>query len=63
MEIGIPLLAFRFVWGDMRANHGALPHCFVQPSVGEVRVTKDAAYAQAVRALAGGWRVPSARAC
>lgn len=63
MEIGIPLLAFRFVWGDMRANHGALPHCVVQPRVGETRVTHDAAYALGVRALGKDWSVPSARAC
>jgi hypothetical protein len=63
MEIGIPLLAFRFVWGESPPNHGARPHCFVQPRVGEVRVTRDAAYDTAVRALAKRWTVPSKRAC
>lgn len=63
MEIGVPLLAFRFVWPDMRANHGALPHCFVQPRMGEVRVTRDAAYDLAVRALGRAWSVPAASAC
>jgi len=63
MEIGIPLLAFRFVWNEPQRNHGAMPHCPVQPSVGEVRVTKDVAYDEAVRALGKPWTVPSSAAC
>jgi len=63
MEIGIPLLAFRFVWPELHPNRGAMPHCFVQPRVGEVRVAKDAAYDLAVRALGRAWTVPSAAAC
>jgi len=63
MEIGIPLLAFRFVWPEPHPNHGAMPDCFVQPRVGEVRVTKDAAYDLAVRALSRAWVVPSRTAC
>jgi len=63
MEIGIPLLAFRFVWPEPHPNHGAMPHCFVQPRVGEVRVTKDAAYDLAVRALGKAWTVPGKAAC
>jgi hypothetical protein len=63
MEIGIPLLAFRFVWKEPRPNHGAMPHCFVQPSPGDVRVTKDAAFDEAMRALAKAWTSPSPLAC
>jgi len=63
MEIGIPLLAFRFVWPEPHPNHGAMPDCFIQPRVGEVRVTKDAAYDLAVRALSRAWVVPSRTAC
>lgn len=63
MEIGIPLLAFRFVWPEQPPNHGALPHCSVQPSVGEVRAVQDAAFAVARRALAKPWSAPSADAC
>lgn len=63
MEIGIPLLAFRFVWPEAHRNHGAMPHCFVPPRMGEVRVTKDAAYDVAVRALGKAWSVPAASAC
>lgn len=63
IEIGIPLLAFRFVWADEVPGHGALPHCFMQPAVGERRVESDAAYALALRALAKGWIKPSAKAC
>lgn len=63
MEIGIPLLAFRFVWPEPHPNHGAMPDCFVQPSVGEVRVVKDAAYDVAVRAVSRAWAAPSRTAC
>ncbi|WP_447726972.1 S41 family peptidase [Sphingomonas koreensis] len=63
MEIGIPLLAFRFVWREFPLNHGALPHCFVQPAIGEERVAKDAAYDMAVQALGKRWNLPSKRAC
>ncbi len=63
MEIGIPLLAFRFVWPEPHPNHGAMPHCFVQPGPGETRVVKDAAYDVAVRALGKRWTVPSSAAC
>lgn len=63
MEIGIPLLAFRFVWPEHPANHGALPHCFVQPSVGETRIVRDAAYDEALRTLERPWTVPAASAC
>lgn len=63
VEIGIPLLAFRFAWSERPANRGALPHCFIQPSVGETRVGRDAAYDRAVRALKKPWRAPTKRAC
>jgi hypothetical protein len=63
IEIGIPLLAFRFVWRANPADHGAMPHCFVQPSVGDIRVEHDAAFDTAVRALKKSWTIPSARAC
>jgi len=63
MEIGIPLLAFRFVWNEPQRNHGAMPHCKVQPSLGEVRVIRDAAYDDAVRALGKSWTMPSPAAC
>ncbi|WP_257454159.1 S41 family peptidase [Archangium lipolyticum] len=63
MEIGIPLLAFRFVWPEPLAHHGAMPHCFVQPAVGERRVEQDAAYRLAVAALGRAWTTPSAAAC
>jgi len=63
IEVGIPLLAFRFVWPEAPANHGALPHCKVQPSVGEVRVSNDAAYRAALKALARPWTLPSEKAC
>ncbi len=63
MEIGVPLLAFRFVWPEPHPNHGAMPHCFVQPGVGEMRVAKDAAYDLAVRALGKTWTMPGKAAC
>lgn len=63
IEVGLPLLAFRFVWPERPAHHGASPHCFVQPSVGEVRTTNDAAYDLARAALSKPWTLPSARAC
>lgn len=63
IEVGLPLLAFRFVWPERPANHGVAPHCFAQPSVGETRVTNDAAYDLARAALRKPWTRPSARAC
>ena len=63
VEIGIPLLAFRFAWPERPANRGTLPHCFIQPSIGEARLNRDAAYDQAVRALKRPWRTPTKRAC
>ncbi|WP_224244198.1 S41 family peptidase [Hyalangium gracile] len=63
MELGIPLLAFQFVWPEQPPHHGAMPHCFVQPSVGERRVENDAAYRLAVRALGKRWSAPSREAC
>lgn len=63
MEIGIPLLAFRFVWPEQPAHHGAMPHCFAQPAVGERRVEQDAAYRIAVAALGKPWTTPSAADC
>ena len=63
MEVGIPLLAFRFFWKEPRPNHGLIPHCVVQPMVGDVRLTKDAAYDKAMEALGKVWTSPSSRAC
>ncbi|AKQ67929.1 Peptidase, S41 family [Myxococcus hansupus] len=63
MELGIPLLAFRFVWPEPQPHRGAMPHCTVQPSVGEQRVENDAAYRIAVQALRTPWTEPSRRAC
>jgi hypothetical protein len=63
IEIGIPLLAFRFVWPDQRPGHGTLPDCFVQPAVGQRRVEKDAAYAMALHVLSRPWTAPSPKAC
>jgi hypothetical protein len=63
IEVGIPLLAFRFVWPEIPVNRGALPHCFMQPSVGERRVENDAAYRLAVAALSRPWTTPSSAHC
>ncbi|WP_240462582.1 S41 family peptidase [Myxococcus sp. CA018] len=63
MELGIPLLAFRFVWPEPQPHRGAMPHCPVQPSVGEKRVENDAAYRIAVQALQRSWTRPSRRVC
>ncbi|WP_426750344.1 S41 family peptidase [Myxococcus sp. Y35] len=63
MELGIPLLAFRFVWTEPQPHRGAMPHCPIQPSVGERRVENDAAYRVAVQALQRPWTKPSRRAC
>jgi hypothetical protein len=63
IEVGIPMLAFRFVWPEIPVNRGALPHCFMQPSVGERRVEKDAAYQLAVAVLSRPWTTPSSAHC
>ncbi|MFP2956787.1 hypothetical protein ACLEPN_02875 [Myxococcus sp. 1LA] len=63
MELGIPLFAFRFVWSEPQPHRGVMPHCAVQPSVGEQRVENDAAYRIAVQALRRPWTQPSRRVC
>jgi hypothetical protein len=64
MEIGIPLIAFRFVWkASYASNHGLLPHCYSPPRFGEARVTRDPAYDLALRAFAKPWTVPAAASC
>ncbi|WP_342251225.1 S41 family peptidase [Sphingomonas sp. OTU376] len=63
MEIGIPLLAFRFTWKESPENHGLWPQCLVPPRMGEVRVTRDPAYDRALRALDKGWSEPVGYSC
>jgi hypothetical protein len=63
IEVGIPLLAFKFVWPETARHRGAMPHCAVRPEVDERRVENDAAYRLAVAVLAQPWVVPSPAVC
>ncbi|MFC4761826.1 S41 family peptidase [Dyella koreensis] len=63
MEIGIPLLKFRFTWPEVQHDHGALPDCKVQPRVGERRQIDDAAYRVALALLAMPWTQPRGVMC
>lgn len=63
IELGVPLLAFRFVWDEPQPNRGAMPHCHVQPRIGERRVTNDPAFDVAVAVLQKEWTTPVQAAC
>lgn len=63
VQLGIPLLQFRFTWPEVLRDRGVLPDCRVQPEVGERRQEQDEAYRVAVALVGKEWISPRQVQC